>query len=81
MAHRARHRADPDADLGTRRPLATGLQMPSFGQDTDGELYIVHLGGTLHKIVTGTGGGRSIPAQLSATGCVNPGDPRKPAGG
>ena len=29
--------------------LATGLQISSFGQDTDGELYIVHLGGTLHR--------------------------------
>jgi uncharacterized repeat protein (TIGR03806 family) len=62
-------------------PLATGLQIASFGQDTDGELYIVHLGGTLHKIVAGTGSGRSIPAQLSATGCVSAGDSTKPAGG
>ena len=30
---------------------ATGLQIASFAQDTDGELYIVHLGGTLHRIV------------------------------
>jgi len=30
---------------------STGLQIASFAQDTDGELYIVHLGGTLHRIV------------------------------
>jgi uncharacterized repeat protein (TIGR03806 family) len=61
--------------------LSTGLQIASFGQDTDGELYIVHLGGTLHKIVAGTGGGRTIPTQLSATGCVNAGNPSQPARG
>ncbi|MEJ0086350.1 MAG: PQQ-dependent sugar dehydrogenase [Pseudomonadota bacterium] len=61
--------------------LSTGLQISSFGQDTDGEVYIVHLGGTLHKIVPGSGGGRAIPNQLSQTGCVNPADPKLPAAG
>jgi len=62
--------------------LATGLQIASFAQDTDGELYIVHLGGTIHRIVAGAaGGGRVIPTQLSATGCVNAGNAQQPAGG
>jgi uncharacterized repeat protein (TIGR03806 family) len=61
--------------------LSTGLSIASFGQDVDGEAYIVHLGGTLHKIVPGTGGGRQIPAQLSATGCVNSAAPTQPATG
>lgn len=61
--------------------LSTGLQISSFGQDSDGEIYVVHLGGTLHKIVPGTGGGRTIPGQLSQTGCVNPADPKLPAAG
>jgi uncharacterized repeat protein (TIGR03806 family) len=61
--------------------LSTGLQISSFGQDTDGEVYIVHLGGTLHKIVPGSGGGRAIPNQLSQTGCVNPANPKLPATG
>jgi uncharacterized repeat protein (TIGR03806 family) len=60
---------------------ATGLSIASFAQDTDGELYIAHLGGTIHKIVEATGGGGSIPAQLSATGCVNPANPSQPAAG
>jgi uncharacterized repeat protein (TIGR03806 family) len=60
---------------------ATGLSIASFAQDTDGELYIVHLGGTIHKIVPASGGGSSIPAQLSATGCVNPANPSQPAAG
>jgi len=61
--------------------LSTGLQIASFGQDTDGEAYIVHLGGTLHKIVPGAGGGRTIPSQLSQTGCVNAITPTLPAAG
>jgi uncharacterized repeat protein (TIGR03806 family) len=61
--------------------LSTGLQISSFGQDTDGELYIVHLGGTLHRIVQGAGGGRQIPTQLSQTGCVNSTTPTQPATG
>ena len=55
LAHRARHHAHADADAGTG--LSTGLQISSFAQDTDGELYIVHLGGTLHRLVQGAGGG------------------------
>ena len=61
--------------------LATGLQIASFGQDVDGEAYIVHLGGTLHKIVPGTGGSGQIPSQLSATGCVSTNAPTQPASG
>jgi uncharacterized repeat protein (TIGR03806 family) len=61
--------------------LSTGLQIASFGQDTDGEVYIVHLGGTLHKIVLGNGVGRTIPSQLSQTGCVNSTNPKQPATG
>jgi hypothetical protein len=33
--------------------LDTGLQIASFGQDTDGEIYIVNLAGTLHRVVPG----------------------------
>jgi len=31
--------------------LTTGLQIASFGQDQDGELYVVGHGGTIHRIV------------------------------
>jgi hypothetical protein len=50
----------PTLNLTSTGALATGLSIASFGQDTDGELYIVHLGGTLHRLVQGTGGGRQI---------------------
>ena len=37
---------------GTQRVLlTTGLQIASFGQDQDGELYVVGHGGTIHRIV------------------------------
>jgi uncharacterized repeat protein (TIGR03806 family) len=69
----------PTMNMGAGLP--TNLQISSFGQDADGELYILHLGGTINKIVPGTGGGRTIPAQLSATGCVNAATPTQPATG
>lgn len=66
--------------------LSTGLSISSFGQDQNGELYIVNLGasdntGTLHRIVQGSGGGRTIPTLLSDTGCVNASDPKLPSSG
>jgi uncharacterized repeat protein (TIGR03806 family) len=71
----------PTQTLTADAALATGLQIASFGQDTDGEIYIVHLGGTLHRLVQGAGGGGQIPAQLSQTGCVNSATPTQPAAG
>ena len=47
----------PTLTLTAAMALSTGLQIASFGQDTDGEVYVVHLGGTLHRLVQGTGGG------------------------
>jgi uncharacterized repeat protein (TIGR03806 family) len=61
--------------------LPTGLQVASFAEDVDGELYLVHLGGTLHRLVEGMGAGRQIPAQLSQTGCVMASNPAQPASG
>jgi len=59
----------------------SGLSIASFGQGSDGELYVVHYGGTLHRLRAGTSGGASVPNQLSATGCVDPGDATRPATG
>ena len=61
--------------------LSTGLSIASFAQDTEGEIYVVHFGGTLHRIVAGNAGGRQIPAQLGDTGCVNSTAPSQPADG
>jgi uncharacterized repeat protein (TIGR03806 family) len=61
--------------------LPTGLSISSFGQDSAGEVYVVHYGGTLHRLIAGNPSGREMPAQLSATGCVNPANPAQPAAG
>jgi uncharacterized repeat protein (TIGR03806 family) len=72
----------PTLTLGAGSPARdTNLQIASFAQDTDGEIYVVHLGGTLHKLVPATGAGRTIPTQLTATGCVNGSDPKQAASG
>jgi uncharacterized repeat protein (TIGR03806 family) len=71
----------PTLTLANDSAQSTGLQISSFAQDTTGELYVVHFGGTLHKIVPGTGGGSTIPTLLSDTGCVNPANPAQPASG
>jgi uncharacterized repeat protein (TIGR03806 family) len=62
--------------------LDTGLNISSFGQGTDGELYVVNYGGTLHRISfesSGTGG--PVPSTLSATGCVSAANAAQPAAG
>ena len=41
----------PTLTLTTSNMLDTGLLVSSFAQDTDGELYVVNLCGTLHKLV------------------------------
>ncbi len=76
---------DP-ANPSSRAPtqlLQTNLNISSFGQGNDGELYVVHYtGGTLHRInFQGGGGGGTVPATLSATGCVNPSNATQPASG
>ncbi len=75
----------PEEASAPRAPtqlLDSDLNVSSFGQGNDGELYVVDYSGGLYRIVfeAGTGGG-GAPATLSATGCVNPSDARQPAAG
>jgi uncharacterized repeat protein (TIGR03806 family) len=54
-----------------------------FGEDNDGEVYLVDIYGTIYKLVADdapppTNG---FPDKLSKTGCVDPGDATKPASG
>jgi uncharacterized repeat protein (TIGR03806 family) len=62
--------------------LSTGFNISSFGQDNNGELYVVSYSGQLYRIVfqAGTGGG-IVPANLANTGCVNTSDVTQPASG
>jgi uncharacterized repeat protein (TIGR03806 family) len=75
----------PESAPQPREPtelLDSGLNISSFGQANDGELYVVNYGGTLHHIqfVSGAPSG-AVPTKLSDTGCVDPADPQQPAAG
>lgn len=62
--------------------LDTDLNIASFGQGNDGELYVVNYGGTLHRIDFQAGaGGNTAPELLSDTGCVSATDSTQPATG
>ena len=74
--------ASPTLDVTQAAALATGLSIASFAEGLDGELYVVHYGGTLHRLRAGVaGGGSSVPNLLSATGCVLASDPTRPVAG
>lgn len=72
---------DTSPTLTVTSGFDSGLSVASFGEGLDGELYIVNYGGTLHRLVAGAAGGGSVATRLSATGCVQPGDPTQPAAG
>lgn len=59
----------------------TGLNIVSFGQGNDGELYAVHFSSLHHLVFAPASSGGSPPAKLSETGCVNPSDATQPAAG
>jgi uncharacterized repeat protein (TIGR03806 family) len=59
----------------------SGMNISSFAQDASGEIYVVNYGaGTLHHLIATSSGG-TIPALLSATGCVDPTNATVPASG
>ena len=72
---------DTAPTLTVTEGIDSGLSIAAFGQGLDGELYIVHYGGTLHRLVPSGSGGGTVATRLSDTGCVLPGDPTKPAVG
>jgi uncharacterized repeat protein (TIGR03806 family) len=51
--------------------LESGLNISSFGQGNDGELYVVNINGDLHRITGAGGGGPGVATKLSDTGCVS----------
>ncbi len=74
-------------DTNTSTPVAQLLQdssinISSFAQDQDGEVYIVNYSGTLHKIVyQNNSNSDTIPSLLSMSGCVDINNPQQPAAG
>ena len=75
----------PESAPQPREPtqvLDTGLNISSFGEANDGELYVVNYGGTLHHIEFQSGPvSGSVPRTLSQTGCVSAANPQQPAAG
>ena len=62
--------------------LDTGMNISSFGQANDGELYVVNFAGTLHHIEFTAGAVTNpAPGTLSQTGCVVASSPQQPASG
>jgi len=72
---------DTSPTLTVTTGFDSGLSIAAFAEGSDGELYVVHYGGTLHRLRQGAGGGGTVPNQLSATGCVDPTDATRPAAG
>ncbi len=65
-----------------RRDLiaSTGLNISSFAEDANGELYITDYNGDIYQIVADSGTiNDTIPANLIDTGCVSMADPKQPA--
>jgi uncharacterized repeat protein (TIGR03806 family) len=59
----------------------TGLNISSFGQGNDGELYAVDYNGGLYQVVQSGTASNTIPTLLSQTGCVDPANARQAASG
>jgi hypothetical protein len=68
--------------MTTTDGLDSGLNISSFAEDNDGELYITNIYRDLRRITGSSGGsGPGVAAQLSGTGCVNPSNATQPASG
>ncbi|MCS6947447.1 MAG: PQQ-dependent sugar dehydrogenase, partial [Steroidobacteraceae bacterium] len=68
--HIARDTA-PTLTVTSSQGLDSGLQIASFGQGLDGEIYIVNYSGTLHRLTGSSATTGNVPNQLSATNCVD----------
>ena len=77
----------PGGTWSKQELLATGLSITTFGEDADGEIYVAHIGGTVHRLapvrprltVTRSGGGAGTvngPDGLNCgTACSAPYEP------
>ncbi|MEO6185778.1 MAG: PQQ-dependent sugar dehydrogenase [Steroidobacteraceae bacterium] len=60
----------------------SSLQISTFGQDLNGEIYAVDFGGGgIYRLGQSSGGTSTIPNSLLATGCVSSTNPTLPASG
>ncbi len=62
--------------------VETGTNLYTFGQDQEGEVYVVPISGAILRLVPATAAPEDrVPRTLRATGCVDPTDPLRPAEG
>ncbi|NMO17509.1 hypothetical protein HPC49_27295 [Pyxidicoccus fallax] len=75
--------ATPGGGAKPTRILSTSLNISSFAELNDGELLVVDFaGGGLHQLVPAKPAPQgAFPQRLSQSGCVDPADPTRPAGG
>ncbi len=71
--------AQPTLQMSTA--YESGLNISSFAEDQDGEMYVMHMYGGVYKITASTSGGPGVATQLSATGCVDTANAKLPASG
>lgn len=60
---------------------STGLNIASFAEDAEGEVYVLALNGEIYRLDPATATSDNFPRLLSQTGCVDPANPRQPASG
>ena len=74
---------DDAGGFAPRELMDTSLSLSSFAEGNDGELYALDwAGGGIHHVVAGNDvPAGEFPQRLSATGCFDAADPRKPAPG
>lgn len=72
----------PARTLTSSDSIATAPENPAaFAQDANGELYLVGYGGGIYALAPASGGTDTVPTLLSATGCVDPTDAKRPYSG
>lgn len=54
--------------------IDTSLNIASFAEDHNGELYVIGLGGQIRRIAGAAGGGGNVPENLSGWGCFDGAD-------
>jgi len=72
---------DSSGTLQRQEILASGAQISSFAQGSDGEIYFLNYGGTILKLVRGTATASPIKPLLSQTGCMSASNVMQPATG
>ena len=76
--------SDQNGKLQQKLLIATGFNIPAFGQDSDGEIYVMEYGrGYIHSLVpkTEASGVISAPKLLSQTGCFEKSNVSQPVEG